>query len=192
MLAVPTRVADHAFVYLINPLHRDFEDITVRVISSGSLSSTDAPMPSDRRMVFLCHASEDKESVVRPVKAALFARNINSWIDEAEITLGDSITSKVNKGLANAEYVVVFISPSFIRKPWPVRELNAALNREARTGRKCVIPIVIHYPDERVDYAGFLPLAEDKLYGVWDGNSDRLAEAIARSIGQSEDASTPG
>lgn len=186
ILAVPSRINDNAFVYLINPRHRDFEDLTVGELSEVQQFPGDVPAPTDKRLVFLCHASEDKENVVRPVKEALFSRNINSWIDEAEITLGDSITSKINKGLGEAEYVVVFISPAFVKKPWPKKELDAALSREARTGRKFVIPIVIHYADERVDYTSFLPLAEDKLYGVWDGDADRLAEQIQRAVRQNE------
>lgn len=186
MLVVPSRIAPDRFVYIINPRHTDFEDI--EVVSIGAI--TEAPdavaKTIDKRQVFLCHASEDKESVVRPVKEALFLRGINSWIDEAEITLGDSITHKVNKGLGDAEYVIVFISPAFIRKTWARRELDAALNREARTGKKVVIPIVIHYETERVDYAAFLPLAEDKVYGIWDGNAGKLATQIERAIRQGD------
>jgi hypothetical protein len=173
-------------LYVINPRHRDFEDITVLRVAGAAEVPSDLAEPIDRRRVFLCHASEDKERVMRPLKEALFANGINSWIDEAEITLGDSITQKVNKGLGDAEYVIVFISPAFTRKPWPKRELDAALNREARTGRKVVIPIVIHYDDERVDYGTFLPLAEDKVYGVWDGDADALAMQIVRAIKQVE------
>jgi RES domain-containing protein len=140
MLLVPSRRVPGTFVYVINPRHRDFEDITVlgvaRVAEGASDVAEHIAEHIDRRLVFLCHASEDKERVVRPVKEALFANGINSWIDDAEITLGDSITRKVNTGLKDAEYVIVFISPAFIRKPWPRRELDAALSREARTGRR--------------------------------------------------------
>jgi RES domain-containing protein len=186
MLVVPSRITPDTFVYLINPRHRDFEDFTVAELHTIQQFPGDVPGPLDKRQIFLCHASEDKDDIVRPVKEALFSRNINSWLAEAELTLGDSITNKVNKGLGEAEYVVVFISPAFVKKPWPRKELDAALNREARTGRKVVIPIVIHYPEERVDYSSFLPIAEDKLYGVWDGNPDKLAEQIQRAIRQDE------
>jgi hypothetical protein len=186
MLIVPSRLIAEARVYIINPAHRDFEQLTTHSTAIDAPERPQLPTLADKRLVFLCHASEDKDEVVRPVKQALFDRNVNSWIDEAEITLGDSITDKVNRGLGEAEFVIVFISPAFIRKPWPKKELNAALSREARSGKKVVIPIVIHYPSERVDYAAFLPLAEDKVYGTWDGDADRLATQIERAIRQQE------
>lgn len=186
MLVVPSKFFHDDFHYLINPLHREFEHLTTFATTQGVPEAVQLPKLDEKRMVFLCHASEDKDDVVRPVRDALFDRNINSWFDEAEITLGDSITRKVNKGLAEAQFVIVFISPAFTKKPWPKRELEAALNREARTGKKVVIPIVIHYELDRVDYAAFLPLGEDKVYGTWDGDANRLADQIARSIQQQE------
>jgi hypothetical protein len=48
------------------------------------------------RDVFLCHTSEDKDEVVRPLVAALAESDISVWFNEAEIKWGDSITQAVN------------------------------------------------------------------------------------------------
>lgn len=53
------------------------------------------------RDVFVCHASEDKPDVVRPLSQALAATGISSWVDEAEIHCGDSIVDKVSDGRAH-------------------------------------------------------------------------------------------
>jgi hypothetical protein len=45
-------------------------------------------MPYD---AFICHASEDKESFVRPLAAALQAKGLAIWYDEFSLALGDSI-----------------------------------------------------------------------------------------------------
>ena len=53
----------------------------------------------DKRDIFICHASEDKEAIVRPLVESFKQAGISCWYDEAEIKWGDSITQKVNEGL---------------------------------------------------------------------------------------------
>ena len=87
------------------------------------------------RDVFICHASEDKKGIVGPIVRALTGAGISVWYDEAEIKWGDSVTQKVNEGLKISRFVIVVLSSSFVKKNWPQRELNAALNVEASTRR---------------------------------------------------------
>ena len=68
------------------------------------------------RDIFLCHASEDKSAVVRPLASAFERDGFSVWLDEAEIAWGDSITSKVNEGLKSSRYVVVVLSRAFLAK----------------------------------------------------------------------------
>jgi TIR domain len=91
-------------------------------------------MAKPTRDIFVCHASEDKDEVVRPLVEAFTAAGVSCWYDEAEIHWGDSITQKVNEGLASLRFVVVVFSPTFVRKNWPQRELNAVLNQEVSSG----------------------------------------------------------
>ena len=41
--------------------------------------------------VFISHASEDKDSVVRPLAQALVAKGLKVWYDEFELKIGDSL-----------------------------------------------------------------------------------------------------
>ena len=66
--------------------------------------------------VFLCHATEDKKEIVRPLCEHLSVAGISCWHDEAEIQWGDSITERINKGLLVSRYVVVVLSPAFLSK----------------------------------------------------------------------------
>ena len=59
------------------------------------------------RDIFICHAGEDKDAVVRPMVEAFTQAGISCWYDEAEIQWGDSVTQKVNEGLSSSRYVVV-------------------------------------------------------------------------------------
>ena len=85
--------------------------------------------------VFISHASEDAESVARPLADALRRRGIEVWLDGSELKIGDSLNEKIDEGLANSFYGVLIVSPNFIAKQWPRRELNALMAKEER-GRK--------------------------------------------------------
>ena len=129
--------------------------------------------------VFICHASEDKPNVVRPLHEALKAANVSSWLDEAEIQWGDSITQKVNEGLASSRYVIVVLSEAFLNKNWPQRELNAVLNIEASSGEVKVLPLLVG----ESTVLNRLPLLNDKLYLSWRGDSQPIVEALVKRLG---------
>jgi len=50
--------------------------------------------------VFISHASEDKDELVRPLANALIALGLNVWFDEMTLRIGDSLRQKIDKGLA--------------------------------------------------------------------------------------------
>ncbi len=52
--------------------------------------------------VFISHASEDKDDVVRPLAHALQDRGLAVWYDEFELRIGDSLRRKIDRGLANS------------------------------------------------------------------------------------------
>ena len=145
--------------------------------------------------VFLCHASEDKSAVIRPLAIALDAVGISYWLDEAEIHWGDSITGKVNEGLRQSRFVVVVMSEAFVAKHWPQREFNAVLNEEASTGEVCVLPLIVGSRTERRHIMSEYPLLNDKLYLEWDGGADKVVQALKGKLGMPEsvpnDATAP-
>ena len=133
-----------------------------------------------RRDVFLCHASADKSTHVRPFAAALATKGITYWIDEAEILWGDRITEKINQGLARSRYVVVFLTETFLERRWPQVELESALNLEASSGAVVVLPIMAAPEDQVLDQ---YPLLRDKLYLRWQDGVDSIVSALARKVG---------
>src|SRR5262245_44710465 len=90
--------------------------------------------------LFISHASEDKESVVRSLAEALEQHGLAIWFDEQTLRLGDSLRQKIDEGLANCRFGVVVISHAFLSKEWPQRELDALLSRED-SGAKRVLPV---------------------------------------------------
>jgi hypothetical protein len=91
--------------------------------------------------LFISHASEDKDEVARPLANELSRRGFRVWYDEYSLRLGDSLREKIDEGLANCTYGLAIISPSFIAKPWPNREVNGLVALETGDGRRRILPI---------------------------------------------------
>jgi hypothetical protein len=90
--------------------------------------------------VFISHASEDKEVVVRPLANALRDQGLNVWYDEFELRIGDSLRRKIDLGLANSRVGLVVLSQSFISKGWTNYELDGIVTRSV-TGEQILLPI---------------------------------------------------
>jgi TIR domain len=125
-----------------NYFHRQW---TARVAPMTPPSSTSQPMPLEGAVanydVFISHASEDKDSIARPLYLALQAKGVSVWFDEATLELGDSLRRKIDDGLARCRYGVVILSPQFLAKQWPQRELDGLVARETISGEKAILPV---------------------------------------------------
>lgn len=130
------------------------------------------------RDIFICHASEDKEYIVRNMVEAFTEAKISCWYDEAEIQWGDSITQKVNEGLQMSQYVVVVFSTAFVGKNWPAKELNSVLNMEATTGSVKVLPLLVGTEQEKAEILSQFPLLNDKRYLQFDGDMRTIVRAM--------------
>jgi hypothetical protein len=129
--------------------------------------------------VFISHASEDKEAVARPLTQLLQQAGLRVWLDENELTVGDSLSRKIDEGLARSSYGVVILSRQFFQKGWPTHEL-AGLTARQIGARKVILP-VWHGVDREFVLSISPPLA-DALAVKTNLGLDRVAEEIARAI----------
>ena len=136
------------------------------------------------RDVFICHRSTEKASVVRPLVKHFDENGISSWVDEAEIRWGESLTAKVNEGLRISRFVVVVLSTSFVDQHWPERELNSALNIEASSGETKVLPLLLGSDQERQKILQHYPLLNDKKYMRWPADKDLLVGDVEVLLGR--------
>ncbi|MCG8408434.1 MAG: toll/interleukin-1 receptor domain-containing protein [Phycisphaerales bacterium] len=90
--------------------------------------------------VFICHASEDKESFVRSFAEAL-QPHVRVWYDEFSLTVGDSLRQKIDEGLKSSKFGVVVLSKAFFNKNWPQYELDGLAQKEMSDGVKVILPI---------------------------------------------------
>ena len=90
--------------------------------------------------VFISHASEDKDEVVRPLANALREGGLSVWYDEFELKIGDSLRRKIDKGLASSKFGIIVLSKSFFGRGWPEYELDGLVTR-AVSGDQIFLPI---------------------------------------------------
>jgi formylglycine-generating enzyme required for sulfatase activity len=136
--------------------------------------------------VFLCHASEDKKFIVRPLAEALKKAGISYWLDEAEIRWGGDIFKSINEGLKTSQYVIVVLSKNFLQKKWPQAELSAAMNDELSSEIIKVLPLIVGSNNEKEEILKEISLVKGKLYLSWNGNTDDIVESL-KHILQSPD-----
>jgi TIR domain len=135
------------------------------------------PLPFD---VFICHASEDKEAVARPLARILRSRGFSVWIDEVEMKLGDNLRQTIDAGLRASTFGAVILSPSFFEKRWPQWELDGLADREMSSGTKVVLPI--WHEVDHDDVAAHSPSLAGKLAARTSDGVDRVADAVAEVL----------
>ena len=112
--------------------------------SIPSLLQDDPPDSPDRSPreydVFISHASEDKEDIVRPLADALVAEELRVWYDEFTLRIGDSLRQKIDRGLATSKVGLVVLSHAFIDKGWTNYELDGIVSRTV-SGEQILLPI---------------------------------------------------
>jgi hypothetical protein len=110
--------------------------------------------------VFISHASEDKDAIVRSLAGALEEKGLAVWYDEFTLRIGDSLRRKIDSGLARSRVGLVVISPDFIRKGWTNYELDGIVTR-AVSGDQILLPIWHNITKQQV--IDFSPSLADKL-----------------------------
>jgi hypothetical protein len=140
---------------------------------------TDVNTQSMKWDVFISHASEDKEAFVRPLAAALQEKGIRVWLDELVLTVGDSLRRSIDDGLARSRYGVVVISPDFLKKEWPQKELDGLTAREV-DGRKVILPVWHHV--DRQTVLQYSPLLADRVASVTTHGLDGVVQDLMKAM----------
>lgn len=131
--------------------------------------------------VFIAHASEDKDALVRPLAAYLTKAGVKVWYDEFSLKAGDSLSRSIDKGLATARHGLVVLSPAFLKKRWPEYELRGLTAKEIAGDGKVVIP-VWHNVDVQDVLAFSPPLADKFAVRAMDRSLEDIAAEVLRAI----------
>src|SRR6185295_6168061 len=135
--------------------------------------------------VFISHASEDKDSFVRPLAHALREAGLRVWYDEFTLKVGDKLRSSIDRGLLSARFGVVVLSPAFFSKAWPLQELEALFTKESG-GVKVVLPIW-HGIDEAF-LLGESPMLAGRIAARSSEGIAHVAQALVEAISHGDEA----
>lgn len=143
-------------------------------------------MPDRRHThdVFIAHASEDKVEIAKPLVAALEKRGWSAWLDELEMTVGDSLRRRIDEALHRSRFGVVILSPRFFEKEWTQRELDGLTAREVQTGSKVILPVWHEIDAEEVE--SFSPPLADRVGVSTDLGIDEVADQLSRALSKAE------
>jgi hypothetical protein len=138
----------------------------------------DSSRRKDHYDAFIAHATEDKDTVVRPLTTALVQLGFRIWYDESELRVGDSLRRSIDRGLSKSNYGIVVLSKAFFAKNWPKYELDGLTAKEIK-GRKVILPIW-HGVGSR-DVFKYSPSLADK---VAINTASMTIRQIARGLGR--------
>jgi TIR domain len=148
-------------------------------LDEGSIETLTTEQSHKAPHVYLAHASEDHETLAKPLARALMANGIDVWFDEWEIRTGDSLRRKMEEGLTNCTHFVVLLTPNSIHKPWVEAEIDAGfvrtVNGKSRfMGLRINIAVndlspfisTLRCPEVRLDQANEIEELIADIYGV--------------------------
>jgi hypothetical protein len=87
--------------------------------------------------VFMSHASADMPTV-KAIAQALTDSEIEVWLDEADIRVGESIPEGITSGLVSSDLLLLAFSHQALQSRWVKRELNAFFMTAMSSGKPIV------------------------------------------------------
>jgi hypothetical protein len=125
-------------------------------------------------VAFLSHSSLDK-NLARRIAVDLSMSGIKVWFDEWEIAVGHSITQRVEKGLDDADFVIVLLTNHSVASGWVQKEWRSRIGDEASSHGIYVLPVLAENCD--------IPrLLRDKKYADLRGDYNRGLRDLISSI----------
>lgn len=112
-----------------------------RIVENVAAVAPESPAVPKAYDVFISHASEDKDQIVRDLAEALRARGLEVWYDEFSLRIGDNLRRRIDAGLASSRFGVVVLSPAFFAKSWSQYELDGLVTREMAGDQQIILPL---------------------------------------------------
>lgn len=129
---------------------------------------------------FICHASEDKDFIARPLAEELQGRGFSVWYDEFELGVGDSLREAIERGLAESRFGVVVLSEHFFEKKWTQHELDGLTAREMVGDERVLLP-VWHEIDENF-LVKVAPTLADRVAVPSSAGVARVADRLIQTL----------
>ena len=105
--------------------------------------------------IFVSHSSKDKWAARRVAKD-IEELGHTVFLDEKDITTGESIDASIRTHLKSSEHFLILLSPASLNSQWVLLELGGALALE-----KTIVPILLYVGANEIPNAINLKLARD-------------------------------
>jgi hypothetical protein len=90
--------------------------------------------------IFISYSHYDKE-VVQVIANYLTDHDNEVWTDSLKIKQGDNLAKKIDKGIEQAEVILITISKNSLSSEWVQREFSAIAFQQISSDNKIIIPI---------------------------------------------------
>ena len=132
---------------------------------------------------FISHATEDKKEIAEPLALELSKRGAKVWLDKFEMTVGDSLRSSIDDGIAHSKHGVIIVSKDYMRKFWTEKEMNAFFAKLSLDNKNSKILLPIWYHVTKQEIAHFSPMLADLLaLSTEDYTISALADELIRIL----------
>jgi len=142
--------------------------------------------------IFISYSNRDKD-FVRGLVSRLERDSIETWFDEVEIKIGESIHQKINEGLKQSDFFAIVLSKASVESRWVQEELSSASSMEkySKSGifvlpilmEKCEVPPLLldrRYANFKDDYdAAYSELVDAIYYHFKDKHPETDVAMIA-------------
>lgn len=125
--------------------------------------------------VFISYAVEDKIEVTNELNERLRDIGLRTWYAGNELSVGDSISGTIMKGLAKSNFGIIVLSRNFFSKDWPRQELAVLRSKKMQ-----IFPVWHGMSMKEIE--DFDPELAD-IWGVsTEIGIDKVAEKLATKI----------
>ena len=171
------RVINGAALRPLPPIRERRAEISELVDNASESARQDDTREFD---VFVSHATEDKDVVVRPLAYALQQRGVNVWYDEFTLRIGDSLRRSIDNGIARSRFGLVVVSKAFFSKGWAQYELDGLVTMAV--GEKQILLPIWHEISKDEVVAHSPSLADKVALRTSDYGIEEIADEIAAVI----------
>ena len=134
-------------------------------------------------LVFISYSSKNV-AMARRLATDLQSEQMDVWLDEKKILVGDSIHQKIEEGISNCDYLILLVSQESMQSNWVQDEINVARMREKNQRQTILLPTILRGVDTSClpallsdkKFTKFAPKYEDGLRELIEairGHEDR-------------------
>ena len=144
---------------------------------SGAASSPGGARKGQRAYdVFISYAHKDGRSIAVRIEDGLRERDLRVWRDEIGLSMGDSMSEGIRKGLVGSSHMVAIVTPGYLESEWARMEIGGMLLGRHGGRVLAVLDGIGH-----AEATGRLAALAGTVMRSWDGGAEGIIGEIARA-----------